>query len=526
MELFSLLYIIFVAALLLLYYGLPHIRKSWSRFQWWILLAGSLAFYLYEGKSHIVFLLGTSLTTYAGGLAMSALDAGYAREKKQIKDRAQRKKRKAVTQRKKRVVLTAVLVFNFGILAWLKYWNVLFQSGSLVLPLGISFYTFQAVSYLIDLYGSKYAPEKNYAKFLLFVSWFPQMLQGPIGRYDRLSVCLFSEHRFDGERAQRALYLILFGLLKKYAVADMLEAPIASIFDSGSMADRSGSMVVFGILLYSVWQYADFSGGIDIVRGVSELFGVTLDENFRQPYFSTSLGDFWRRWHITLGAWMRDYVFYPFALTKGMQNLGRWCTKHLGKHAGRTIPAGIANIVVFLLVGIWHGAQSHYVLWGLYNGVVIALSDLTAPLWQNLAGKLHMNTESKGFHVFRVIRTFLIVNIGWYFDRIYDFHDCMLAFYKTFADFRLGDFGYLFENIVVAGAGSLANVLGSFAVAAAGTVLMIVISVKKERGQDPAGELAAKGPVPAGIYAWFCLTLIFVSFIYTTSAGGFLYANF
>ena len=201
---------------------------------------------------------------------------------------------------------------------------------------------------------------------------------------------------------------MLFGLVKKYAVADMLNPAIAAIFDSGDMADRPGCMVVFGILLYSVWQYADFSGGIDIIWG---------------------------------------------------------CTRHFGKHAGRTIPAGIANIAVFFLVGLWHGAQSHYLLWGLYNGIVIALSDLTAPFWQSLAGKLRMNTASRGFHVFRILRTFVIVNIGWYFDRIYDFHDCMLAFRQTFTAFDGAHFGFHFRNIILEGLGGMTNTLGSFGLA-------------------------------------------------------------
>ena len=314
-----------------------------------------------------------------------------------------------------------------GILAFFKYngllGGVLHGWRAVAMPLGISFYTFQAISYLIDQYNGKYPAERNFLHFLLFVSWFPQLLQGPIGRYDKLRSQFFRENHWDGDRIKRALLLILFGLMKKYAIADMLVGSISSVLD-GDISRLPGSLVVFAILLYSAQQYADFSGGIDIISGVSLLFGIELAPNFRQPYFSTSLGDFWRRWHISLGAWMRDYLFYPFALLKPMQNFGRWCTKHMGKngkHFGRVLPAGIANLVVFFVVGIWHGPQLHYVLWGLYNGMVIALSDLTEPFWKHLAAKLRMNTESRGFHVFRIVRTFVIVNIGWYFDRISQF---------------------------------------------------------------------------------------------------------
>ena len=133
-----------------------------------------------------------------------------------------------------------------------------------------------------------------------------------------------------------------------------------------------------------------------MVLAVAELFGIKMAQNFRQPYFSTSLGDFWRRWHITLGAWMRDYVFYPFALTKTMINFGKWSGTHFGKHFGRVLPACIGNLIVFFLVGIWHGPQLHFILWGLYNGIIIALTDLCHPIFQRILQMLKINFEMLG----------------------------------------------------------------------------------------------------------------------------------
>lgn len=148
-----------------------------------------------------------------------------------------------------------------------------------------------------------------------------------------------------------------------------------------------------------------FPGGIDMVLGVAQLFGIEMMPNFRQPYFSTSLGDFWRRWHISLGAWMRDYLFYPFALTKPMQRFGKWATGHWGKHFGRVLPAAVANLLVFAVVGIWHGPQAHYLVWGLYNGMVIALADLLEPAFKKMNTALHIPTESRTWHIFRILRT-------------------------------------------------------------------------------------------------------------------------
>lgn len=178
-----------------------------------------------------------------------------------------------------------------------------------------------------------------------------------------------------------------------------------------------GAMAVVGVLAYSVQQYCDFSGGIDLVAGIAELFGIRLAENFRRPYFAVSLGDFWRRWHISLGAWMRDYVFYPFALCRPVARLSKAAKGRFGAAFARALPAALGNILVFTLVGVWHGATSNYILWGLYNGVILALTALLEPRVKRMNERCPRLTGSRGFHVFRVLRTFIIVNIGWFFDR-------------------------------------------------------------------------------------------------------------
>lgn len=529
MELFSLQYLLFILILFAACYLLPRLSPRAAGFQWVVLLAASLVFYLYMGGWAIFLLLVTSASVWAGGLLLAGRDAVWKQQKKEgFPSSAQKKAAKARITRQKRWILAAVLLLNFGILAWLKYFAALIPAFSgLLLPLGISFYTFQSASYLIDQYNGKYPAEKNFFHFLLFVSWFPQLLQGPIGRYDRLRPQFFAEHRLDRERVKRALLLILFGLMKKYAIADMLSGSISSVLDQDT-SRLPGSLVVFAILLYSAQQYADFSGGIDIITGVSALFGIDLAPNFRQPYFSTSLGDFWRRWHISLGAWMRDYLFYPFALLRPMQSFGKWCTKHFGshgKHLGRVLPAAVANLLVFFVVGIWHGPQLHYVLWGLYNGIVIALSDLTAPFWKGLAGKLRMNTDSSGFHVFRIIRTFVIVNIGWYFDRISQFENCLHAFAVTVTSFRLLA---LKDGVVseILSRSTAFNIAGGYAVAFFGLALVLINSLLKEKGKDSYAVFSEKPFFFRAFVIVFMMLLVTGSFLFTESAGGFLYANF
>lgn len=525
MELYSLSFVLLVAVGLLVYYT---VGRS---FQWVCLLALSLVFFAAGGWQNLVFLLFTALTVWGGGLWLARLDAdAAARRKKPDSTKEEKKAIKAQAARRKKGVVAAVLVVNFLVLGYFKYFSYFaaLTGGALraaapsalglVMPLGISFYTFQAVGYLIDCYRGRHPAERSPVRFLLFISFFPQLVQGPINRYGALAPQLTARHTWDTDRAKRALFLILFGAMKKYAIANLTAPTIAAILD-GVDPNLAGSMALLAILLYSLQQYADFSGGIDMVLGVAQLYGIEMMPNFRQPYFSTSLGDFWRRWHISLGAWMRDYLFYPFALTKPMQCFGKWASKCGGKHLGRVLPAAVANLLVFAVVGIWHGPQAHYLVWGLYNGLVIALADILEPAFKKVNTALHIPTESRGWHLFRILRTFVIVNIGWYFDRN---GLTMGALYlaRTFTHFDA--------------AALAANAPGAFAVVsspawglvAIGTVLVFVHSLIKERGRDPYDELHRLPLVLRWAVYYLAIFMVLISFICVNTTTDFLYAAF
>ena len=499
--------------------------------QWICLLALSLLFFAASGWQNLVFLLFTALTVWGGGLLLTRLDADCAaRRKAPDISKDEKKAIRAQTTRRKKGVVALLLVVNFLVLGYFKYWSYfarLFTGAlaatvpsalGLVMPLGISFYTFQAVGYLIDCYRGRHLAEKNYAHFLLFISFFPQLVQGPINRYGQLEPQLMGRHTWDWERTKRALFLFLFGAMKKYAVANLTAPTIAAILD-GNDPQLAGSMALLAILLYSLQQYADFSGGIDMVLGVAQLFGIEMMPNFRQPYFSTSLADFWRRWHISLGAWMRDYLFYPFALTKPMQHFGKWATKHCGKHFGRVLPAAIANLLVFAVVGIWHGPQAHYLVWGLYNGAVIALADLLEPAFKRVNAALHIPVQSRGWHLFRILRTFVIVNIGWYFDRVgLSIGAAYLS--STFTAFHP-------EAVAANAPAAFAAVTGpAWGIVVIATVLVFAHSVLKEAGRDPYDTVQRLPLVLRWALYYLVMFLILISFICVTDTTGFLYANF
>jgi len=522
-QFYSLAFIIFLAVSLVAYYA---IGRYVGKGQWIVLLVASMAFYAFAGWQNFVFIATTSLTTWIAGLAFERIEGISKQKRKEAESRDQKKAIKAHYVFYKRLVLAAALLINFGILSYIKYAEVLvgyIQPDSdwttgILLPLGISFYTFQTISYVIDTYNAKYASEHNFAKYLLFASFFPQLIQGPINRFDLLAHQLYERHRFNTHEARLALLQIGYGALKKFAVANVLLKTADPIFNHID-PNIPGSVVVIGILLYAIYQYTDFSGGIDMVLGFARLFGIKMSPNFRQPYFSISLGDFWRRWHITLGAWMRDYVFYPFALLPGVKKWSKWLGEHCGKHLSRTLPAGVANIIVFFLVGLWHGAESHFILWGLYNGIVIAASDLLTPVWDRMNKALHINVEGKGHQVFAIIRTFIVVCIGWYFDRIEGVENLRIAFHNTIFNFQ--------PDIAFATIGSYGGITPMLGLAMAGAVCVaiFIVSVLKENKIDVAEKVLAAPVIVRALILSAIVVCVTTSFVFAP-AGGFMYANF
>ena len=512
MSFASLPFVGLVAAGVILYYLVP------KKLQWVVLLLASMVFYLAGGVKSAVWLVLVAAVTWLTGLLLARQNARPAPDKQT----------KAAVRHVKKRICAVCAVLCFGLLYLMKYWN--FTASALpsalgdklprwdfVVPMGLSYFIFQAVGYVIDVYRGKTDAQKNPLRYGLFVSFFPQMVQGPISRYDQLAPQLTAERSLDWRDLKFGIQLCLWGYFKKLVIADRAAVLVNAVIKDN--CPYGGAVIASGILFYCIQLYCDFSGGIDMVLGVAQLYGIEMMPNFRQPYFSTSLGDFWRRWHISLGAWMRDYLFYPFALTKPMQRFGKWATSHWGKHFGRVLPAAVANLLVFAVVGIWHGPQAHYLAWGLYNGLVIALADLLEPAFKKLNTALHIPTESRGWHVFRIVRTFIIVNIGWYFDRNEFVQGCIYL-RNTFTDFNL-------SALAANAPGAFAAVSGpAWGLVIISTLLVFAHSVLKEQGRDPYAEVQ-RLPLALrwGLY-YLVIFMVLLSFICVNETVGFLYANF
>lgn len=504
MSLVSNLFLLFVAASVLVYYIVPH------KFQWLVLLCFSYIYYLAGGVRYVGFLLFSTLVTWLIALVVEKTEAKGS-------------------HKGARNLLVLGLLLNFGMLGVVKYTNFAIENLNalfhmnlrgmdILLPLGISFYTFQSSGYLLDVYWKRCEAEKNPVKYALFVSFFPQILQGPIGRYSRLAHQLYEPHKFEGKNITRGFERILWGFFKKMILADWAAVFVDAIFDN---PDQYSGLALFGVLFYTVQLYADFSGGMDVVIGIASMFGIELDENFKRPFFSISITDFWHRWHITLGTWMKDYVFYPVSLSGWMGKFGKFAKKKFGKTYGRALPICVANLIVFLVVGIWHGAAWKFIVYGIYNGVIIAFSGLMTKNYREWKKKLHIDDKSTGWHIFQIIRTFLLVNISWYFDRADTIPQALTMMKNSVTYFEPAQI----LNIQF-GQMNLKYTPVFIAVLLVCCAICFVVSFLQERGTKIRQSLSTK--------IWVIRWAIYLAMIFAMpllgrmpdTAGGFIYAQF
>lgn len=402
----SLEFLIFLPIVFILFWIFP------KKYKWIVLLAASYVFYMWWNWKLVFLILFTTVISYSCGLLFKKLDNRIAI---------------------KRTILITGLVLCFGVLLFFKYFPFLadvyfdivaiFNGKTIhgyfdiMLPVGISFYTFQTASYVIDTYKGKISPEKHFGYYALFVTFFPQLVAGPIERPEDLIPQLKAEKHIKDIDYSSALRIMLIGFFKKIAVADMIGIAVNNVYSDISAAN--GFAVTMASLLFAVQIFCDFSGYTDIAIGCAKLFGVNLTENFKHPYSATSIKDFWNRWHITLSKWLRDYIYFPLG--------GNRCSKI----------KWIFNVmVVFFISGLWHGANYTFIVWGLMHGVMQVIGVLTLKYRNMFWNKIKVNPEGKLVFALRVIGTFLLVDFCWIFFRANSIGDAGLAVAKIFTDWQ------------------------------------------------------------------------------------------
>jgi len=389
----SLTFAIFLPIVFILYWSLPH------KYRWILLFIASYYFYMSWNVKYVVLILITTIVSYITARLLE----------------------KTENTRKKNLLLLIAAVISLGILFFFKYFNF-FQENvvaffrlftiqlqpttlNLLLPVGISFYTFQTLSYVIDVYKGKVAAERHFGKYATFISFFPQLVAGPIERTENLLPQINKEHFFDYDKATYGLKLMAWGFFKKLAIADVLAKYADTVYNAPY--DHKGFAFVLATFFFTIQIYCDFSGYSDIAIGTAKLLDIDLMRNFNSPYFSSSIKEFWSRWHISLSTWFRDYVYIPL----GGNRKGKFRTN-------------LNLIITFLVSGLWHGANWTFIIWGTIHGLAQILEKNFLPKKDNLK-------YSFGW-LFRVIVVFIFCAFAWIFFRANTLSDAVYVIAHLF----------------------------------------------------------------------------------------------
>ena len=483
-------FIAFLIAFIICYYTV------FKRFQWQFLLFAGLVFYFYAGKVYPIYM---ALVTAGVWFASLKIDDIYVNISKRNSELKAEEKHRFTASGKGKKWLYFGLIFSLGTLIVVKYADFVianinlvsnaltggggFKLLNLILPMGISFYTFKSISYLVDVYRKKYRAERNFFKFALYISFFLQLIQGPISRFDYMSESLFTEHNYNHKDFVRGLYRLLWGYFKKMVIADrILPAVLTIVSDSETY---NGAFALMGIMFYAVQIYADFSGGIDITIAIAEMLGIKVEENFIRPYFSKNVKEYWRRWHITMGAWFRDYVFYPLSVSTFMLKLSKFSRKRLGKSIGKRVPVYISALMVWFLTGLWHGAGWNFVVWGLLNGLCILISDELKPVFAAFHKLIPIKKlPFRAYDAFSAIRTVFIMSSIRMLDC---YGDVGVTFKAFFSIFWVNNWG---KAVVT----DLGITTADYLVLAVGVVILFVVSLAS-RTIDIRDRILAKNEI-------------------------------
>lgn len=379
-------FLIFFPVVTLIYFLIPQkIRYIW-------LLIASYFFYMCWNAKYALILLFSTAVTYISGILISKTD----------------------NKKRKKLIVAISFIVNLSILFLFKYFDfaidninkilsvlnieLLNPSFDVVLPVGISFYIFQALSYTVDVYRKDVKAEKNFLRYALFVSFFPQLVAGPIERSKNLLGQMYEEHYFDSQRVKDGLLLMIWGGFQKIVIADRIAIIVDTVFNN--YQQYPGMYIIVATILFAFQIYCDFSGYSIIAIGAAKVMGFRLMENFNCPYYSTSIAEFWRRWHISLSSWFKDYLYIP-----------------LGGNRKGTLRKYINIMIVFIVSGLWHGASWSFVVWGALNGLYQIIGDKLKSTRDFVVNKLHLDRSSAGHKIYKIITTFILVDFTWIFFR-------------------------------------------------------------------------------------------------------------
>lgn len=389
----SFYFLCFYTGILVLYYLFP------AKLRWGVLLAASIAYYLLTGNGILILYPLAACLIAHGGMHLMV----------RIED-----------SKKRRGVLLAVTAILLGILVLLKY-----TGFGLLAPLGVSFYTLTILGYVIDVYHCIAQPGKNFLKLALYGLYFPAILSGPVLRYREDGEQFYQPHPFDYRQVTMGLQRMVWGFFKILVISERMSLVVNTVYSDYN--SYPGFYIWLATACFAFQLYTNFSGGMDIALGMSQTFGLKLPENFQTPFFSQTISEYWRRWHITLGVWMKEYVFYPLLRTATFTKLGKWGKEKLGKKRGKQLTTFTAMFILWFTVGLWHGGDWKYIIGsGLLHWGYIVAGELMEPLFKKGLEKLGIPAASRGLQLLRILRTCLLVNIGFVFFRADSVKDALI----------------------------------------------------------------------------------------------------
>ena len=406
MNLTTLTFLVFCFITILIYFIIP------KKFQWVVLLISSIIFLFYDNLhiSTVVQALLILIPSYIIGIQIG----------------------KNSNTKKGKIFLIAGILIILAQLFYLKYTNLFLATFNHIFNLfkidyqfdfvyrnsliGISYYSLIMISYLVDIYRGTCEAQKNIFKCALFMSYFPILTSGPFIRYGSVGKELYEGHKFDYDRMVRGLIRILWGVFKILVISERLGMFVDSVY--GNLELFNFIFTIAAAMAFTLQLYTNFSGSIDVIMGVSEILGIKLPENFSLPFFSKTLTEFWRNWHITLGAWLKDYIFYPLLKSDFMQKLNKKCQKRFGKKVGKKIPMYLSMLIMWIIIGAWHGGAYTFIIGsGILQFVFMFLEDTLEPISYKINAKLGIRKDVFSYKLYQVIRTFLLFSFAMIFFR-------------------------------------------------------------------------------------------------------------
>ncbi len=469
-------FVFFFVIVTAIYFAIPH------KFRWFLLLSASCYFYMVFVPIYILILGFTIVIDYFAGIYL---------EKTQGK--------------KKKWFLIASLIANIGVLAVFKYYNFLNENLtillktfiiqnpipylSILLPIGLSFHTFQAMSYTIEVYRGNQKAERNFGIYALYVMFYPQLVAGPIERPQNLLHQFYEKHYFEYERVVDGLKMILFGLFKKIVIADRLAIYVNAVYNNPEQ--HNGFTLIVATIFFAFQIYCDFSAYSEIAIGTAQVMGFKLMTNFNRPYFSQSISEFWKRWHISLSSWFKDYLYISLGGNKV------------------TIPRWYFNLfIVFLISGLWHGANWTYIIWGGLNGFYLVFAIITKKYRDGFSNLIRLNHFPKINGFFQIMTTFILANFAWIFFRANNLENAALIIKKIFTQW-----GELFIPTSSMMAYSFFSIL-----------FLLVIEIKREYFNEKISFMYNKNIVVRNLSYSFLIILILLFGVF--DGGQFIYFQF